>query len=168
MKGNRVHWRESFTIWSRLMRWEVLLVNHLIPYIVNFYRGMDLLTKAEEKRFLKEWKILALEYSEGTEEEDNNRPRVPPQTTVRRPVLVDDLPTRERPEKRLTKRRKVMIDDEEELLLESRMAETQITGIWQSRTRARPKKKASRDGGDQIFRHLCEEDNCGSRSDNRR
>lgn len=37
-----------------------------------------------------------------------------------------------------------MTDDEENLLLESQMAETEIVGIWQSSTRARLKKKASR------------------------
>ncbi|OAE30803.1 hypothetical protein AXG93_857s1040 [Marchantia polymorpha subsp. ruderalis] len=56
---------------------------------------------------------------------------------------VDVLPTRVRSESRLAKRRKVMADDEKDPPLESRMAETEITGIRQSRTRARPKKKAN-------------------------
>lgn len=105
------------------------MVNHLTPYIVNFYRGMGLLTKEEEKRFLKEWKILAIESSKETEEEDNGRTGAPPQTTAREPIQVDVLPTRERPERRLAKRRKVLADDEEDPLLESRMAETEIVGI---------------------------------------
>lgn len=93
-------------------------MNHLTPYIVNFYRGMGLLTKAKEKRFLKEWKILAIESSEGTEEENNGRPRVSSQTTARGPVQVDVLPTGERPERRMAKRRKILTDDEEDPLLE--------------------------------------------------
>lgn len=108
---------------------------------MNFYQGIGLLTKAEEKRFSKERKILAVESSEGTEEEDNSRPIVPTQTTARGLVQVDVLQTRERPERQLAKRRKVMTDDEEDSLLDLRMAET---GIWQSSTQARPKKKAKR------------------------
>lgn len=68
-------------------------MNHLTLYIVNFYQGMGLLTKAKEKRFPKEWKILAIESSKGIEEEDNDRPRVPSQTTACGPIQVDVLPT---------------------------------------------------------------------------
>lgn len=85
---------------------------------------MGLLTK-EEKRFPKEREILAIEFSEGIEEEDISRPRIPPQTTARGLVQVDHLPTRERPEQRLAKRRKVVTDDKEYLMLESRRAETE-------------------------------------------
>ncbi|OAE32393.1 hypothetical protein AXG93_3671s1120 [Marchantia polymorpha subsp. ruderalis] len=59
-------------------------------------------------------------------------------------ISVDVLPRRERPERQLAKRRKVVTYDEEDLMLESRRAETELVGVWQSRTRARPKKKASR------------------------
>lgn len=82
---------------------------------------MGLLTKEEEKRFLKEPELLAVESSEGTEDKDNSRPRT---------VQVDVLPTREKTERRLAKRRKVVTDDEEHLMLESRRAETEIMGIW--------------------------------------
>ncbi|OAE26459.1 hypothetical protein AXG93_815s1210 [Marchantia polymorpha subsp. ruderalis] len=120
------------------------LANHLTSYLVNFYRGMELLTKEEKKRFPNQREVLAVESNEENKEENNSRPRIPPQTTARRPVQVDDLPTRERQELRLAKRRKVVTDDEEDLMLESRMAEAKIVVVWQSRTQARPKKKASR------------------------
>lgn len=43
----------SFLVWiNASTRWGGGLVDHLTPYIVNFYRGMGLLTKEEEKRFL--------------------------------------------------------------------------------------------------------------------
>ncbi|OAE30810.1 hypothetical protein AXG93_857s1120 [Marchantia polymorpha subsp. ruderalis] len=57
---------------------------------------------------------------------------------------VDVLPNREKPERRMAKRRKVVTDDEEDLTLWIRRAETEVEGIRQSRTRARPKRKASR------------------------
>ncbi|OAE19349.1 hypothetical protein AXG93_3548s1020 [Marchantia polymorpha subsp. ruderalis] len=44
---------------------------------------MGLLTREEEKRFLREREILAAESSEGTEDEDNSQPQIPPQTTAR-------------------------------------------------------------------------------------
>lgn len=69
-----------------------------------FYRGMELLTKEKENRFPKEREVLAVEFSEGTEEEDNSRPRIPPQTTARRPVQVNVLPTQERSELQLAKK----------------------------------------------------------------
>lgn len=105
---------------------------------------MRLLTKEEEKRFLKEREILAVESSEGTEEEDNSQPQIPHQTTARGPVQVDVLPNQEKSERRLAKRRKVVTDDEEYLMFEERRAEKEIEGVRQSRTRARSKRKASR------------------------
>ncbi|OAE18880.1 hypothetical protein AXG93_3022s1040 [Marchantia polymorpha subsp. ruderalis] len=101
-------------------------------------------TKVRKLVPLKEREVLAVESSEETEEEDNNRPRVPPQTTVRGPVQVDVLPTRERPDRRLAKRRKAITDDKKDLLLEPRIAKSKIAGIWQSMTQARLKKKSSR------------------------
>ncbi|OAE32972.1 hypothetical protein AXG93_673s1490 [Marchantia polymorpha subsp. ruderalis] len=80
---------------------------------------------------------------EETEEEDNGRTRVPSQTTARGPIEVDVLPTRERQESQLAKKRKVLTNNEEDSILESRMEETKIAGIWQSSTCARPKKKAN-------------------------
>ncbi|OAE26913.1 hypothetical protein AXG93_4148s1000 [Marchantia polymorpha subsp. ruderalis] len=109
--------------------WEKPLMNHLTPYIVNFYRGTGLLTKAEEKRFPKEREILKVESNKGTEEEDNSRSRMPSRTTTSGIVQVDVLPTRERPKRRIAKRRKVMTDDKEDPLLESRMTDSEITGI---------------------------------------
>lgn len=99
-------------------------MNHLNPYIVNFYRRMRSLTKVEEKQFPKERDILAIESIKETEEENNGQPRVPSQTTARGSVQVNVLPTREQPEWRLAKRRKVLTDNEEDPLLESRMVET--------------------------------------------
>lgn len=89
MKENWVHWASIFydLVWiNASARWEGSLGNHLTPFIVNFYQGMELLTKEEEKRFPKELKVLAVESSEGIEEEDNSRPKIPPQTTTREPV----------------------------------------------------------------------------------
>ncbi|OAE31765.1 hypothetical protein AXG93_4874s1300 [Marchantia polymorpha subsp. ruderalis] len=65
-------------------------------------------------------------------------------TTAREPVQVDVLPNREKPERRLAKRGKVVTDDEEDLTLVVRRAETEVEGIRQSRARARSKRKASR------------------------
>ncbi|OAE23113.1 hypothetical protein AXG93_1856s1030 [Marchantia polymorpha subsp. ruderalis] len=67
---------------------------------------MGLLTKEEEKRFLKEPELLAVESSEGTEDKDNSRPRT---------VQVDVLPTREKTERRLAKRRKTRSVGSEEV-----------------------------------------------------
>ncbi|OAE22796.1 hypothetical protein AXG93_2035s1800 [Marchantia polymorpha subsp. ruderalis] len=82
------------------------------------------------------------ESNEGTED-DTRRPSIPPQTTVRVPVQVDVMTRRERPERRLAKRRKVVSDDEGDLALEVRRAETEVEVNRQSRTRARPKKRAN-------------------------
>lgn len=104
---------------------------------------MGLLTREEEKRFLREWEILTVESSEETKD-DNSRSSISPQTTARGPVEVDVLPNRERQERRLAKRRKVVSDDEEDLTLGMGIAETKVEGIRQSRTCARRKRKASR------------------------
>ncbi|OAE18633.1 hypothetical protein AXG93_3810s1020 [Marchantia polymorpha subsp. ruderalis] len=103
---------------------------------------MGLLTREEEKRFSREREILTAEYNEGTED-DNSRPRIPQQTTTRASVKVDVLPYREKPERRLAKRRKVVTDDKEDLILGVRRAEMEVDGIRQLRIRARPKRKAS-------------------------
>lgn len=58
---------------------------------------------------------------------------------------MDVLPTRERPERRLAKRWKILAKDEEDPLLEAQIAENEIVKIRQSRTRARSKKKANRE-----------------------
>ncbi|OAE23108.1 hypothetical protein AXG93_2904s1000 [Marchantia polymorpha subsp. ruderalis] len=91
---------------------------------------MELLTKEEEKQIPKDRDILAIEISG--------------ETIAHGPVQVDVRPTRERLERRLAKKLKVLTDDEEDPILESRKAETKIAGIWQSRTQAMPKKKANR------------------------
>ncbi|OAE19347.1 hypothetical protein AXG93_3548s1000 [Marchantia polymorpha subsp. ruderalis] len=51
--------------------------------ILNFYRGMGLLTKEEEKRFPKELEMLANESSEETEDEDDVQPEEPSRRTAR-------------------------------------------------------------------------------------
>lgn len=103
---------------------------------------MGLLTREELKRFLRERKILTAESSEGTED-DNRRPSISPLMTARGSILMDVLPSRERPERRLAKRRKVVSDDKDDLALEVRRVETKVEVIKQSRTRARLKRKAS-------------------------
>lgn len=52
---------------------------------------------------------------------------------------------REKPERRVAKRRKVVSDDEEDLALEVRRMETEVDVIRHSRTRARPKKRVNRE-----------------------
>lgn len=52
---------------------------------------------------------------------------------------------RESSERRSAKRRSIIADIEEDQRPESRMAETQVTGIRSLKTRARPKKKANRE-----------------------
>lgn len=86
LKERRVHWARIFhdLIWvNASARWEGGLINHLTPCIVNFYRGMGLLTKEEENRFPKDCKILAIESRKETEEEDNVRTEMPPQSIAR-------------------------------------------------------------------------------------
>ncbi|OAE30034.1 hypothetical protein AXG93_3893s1440 [Marchantia polymorpha subsp. ruderalis] len=112
-----------------------ILRKHRTTYITTWQVGFfERVMKEKEKRFPKEREMLAIESSEGTEEEDNSRPCIPSHTTASGPVQVDILPTRERPERRSAKRRKVVNDDEEDLMLDSRKAETEIEGVWQSRT----------------------------------
>ncbi|OAE18215.1 hypothetical protein AXG93_3354s1030 [Marchantia polymorpha subsp. ruderalis] len=50
------------------------LNNHLMPYLVNFYLGMGLLTKSKEKRFPKKQAVLTIESGEDMEEEEDNAP----------------------------------------------------------------------------------------------
>ncbi|OAE32314.1 hypothetical protein AXG93_3103s1010 [Marchantia polymorpha subsp. ruderalis] len=86
---------------------------------------MRLLTKEEEKRFLKEREILAIESSEETDEENDVQSKEPPRRTARGPVQVNVLAIREQPERRLVKRRKIIANSGEGRRLKSRMAETQ-------------------------------------------
>lgn len=51
---------------------------------------------------------------------------------------------REKPERRLAKRRKVVSDDEEELAHEVRRVDMDVDGVREPRARARPKKRANR------------------------
>lgn len=84
LNGQRVHLARIFydLVWvNASSRWTGPLINHLTPFLVNFYRGMGLLTREEEKRFSREREILTVESSEGTED-DNRRPSIPPQTTA--------------------------------------------------------------------------------------
>lgn len=75
--------------------------------------------REEEKRFPREREILTAESSEGTED-DICQPSIPPQTTARGPVQMDVVQRREKPKRRLAKRRKVVSDDEGDLALEVR------------------------------------------------
>lgn len=65
------------------------MIYHITPYLVNFYRGMGLLTKEEEKRFPKELEMLANESSEETEDEDDVQPEEPSRRTARGSVQVN-------------------------------------------------------------------------------
>ncbi|OAE30334.1 hypothetical protein AXG93_4201s1350 [Marchantia polymorpha subsp. ruderalis] len=94
---------------------EYLQGNPMLWTVEHWAKVMGL---EEEKRFPRERKILTAESNVGTEEEDNNRSQVPPQTTARGLVKVDVLPNRQKPERRLAKRRKVVTDDEEDLTLD--------------------------------------------------
>ncbi|OAE30189.1 hypothetical protein AXG93_4295s1440 [Marchantia polymorpha subsp. ruderalis] len=129
LKGQRVHWARIFydLVWMNAGSWWTgPLTNHITPFLVNFYRGMGLLTREEEKRFPREREILTAESSEETE--DENRPSsIPTHTTARGPVQVDVVQRREKPERRLAKRRKVVSDDEEELTHETRSARGEET-----------------------------------------
>ncbi|OAE23443.1 hypothetical protein AXG93_4719s1000 [Marchantia polymorpha subsp. ruderalis] len=102
-------------------------------FAVNFYRGTRFLTKKEEKRFPKEQKILAIESSEETDEKDDVQPKEPPQRTACGSVQVDVLVIRVQQERRLAKRWKIIVDIGEGQRLESRMTETQVTGIRSSK-----------------------------------
>ncbi|OAE23652.1 hypothetical protein AXG93_2079s1000 [Marchantia polymorpha subsp. ruderalis] len=104
--------------------------------------GMRLLTREEEKQLPKEREILMAESSEGTED-DTRQPSIPAQTTARGPVQVEVVRRREKPERRVAKRRRVVSDDEGDLTLEVRRTETEVDVIRQSRTHARSKMRAN-------------------------
>lgn len=103
---------------------------------------MGLLTREEEKRFPKKREILTAEFSKGTED-DTRRPSIPTQTIARIPVQVEVVRRREKPERRVAKRRREVSDDKVDLALEVRRTETEVDVISQSRTRARPNKRAN-------------------------
>lgn len=71
---------------------------------MNFYRGMGLLTKSEEKQFSKEQEVLTLDSDEGTEEENDVQAKEPPQRTARGPVWVNVVIMEDELERRLAKR----------------------------------------------------------------
>ncbi|OAE31113.1 hypothetical protein AXG93_150s1020 [Marchantia polymorpha subsp. ruderalis] len=125
LKGRRVHWTRIFhdLVWVNAgSQWTGPLTNHITPFLVNFYRGMGLLTRKEEKRFPREREILSAESSEGNKD-DNRPPSIPTHTTARELVQLDVVQKREKPDRRLAKRRKVVSDDEEELAHELGKAE---------------------------------------------
>ncbi|OAE19721.1 hypothetical protein AXG93_411s1270 [Marchantia polymorpha subsp. ruderalis] len=75
---------------------------------------MGLLTREEAKRLPREREVLTAESSEGTEDDTS----IPSQTTAQGPIQMDVVRRREKPERRLAKRRKVVSDDEGDLVLE--------------------------------------------------
>ncbi|OAE25215.1 hypothetical protein AXG93_295s1000 [Marchantia polymorpha subsp. ruderalis] len=94
--------------------WTRPLVNHLTSFLVIFYRVMGLLTREEEKRFPREREILTVESSKRTK--DNTRqPSISLQRTARGLVQVEVVRRREKPERRLVKRMRVVSDDEGDL-----------------------------------------------------
>ncbi|OAE20094.1 hypothetical protein AXG93_2611s1000 [Marchantia polymorpha subsp. ruderalis] len=119
------------------------MTTHLTPHLVNFYRGMKLLTREEEERFPREQESFTVESSEGTKDK-NRSPAVPTHTTARGPLQVDVVPRQEQPEKRVAKKRKVVSDDEEELFHMVRRMDMDVSGARQHRARARSKKRAKR------------------------
>ncbi|OAE29071.1 hypothetical protein AXG93_146s1490 [Marchantia polymorpha subsp. ruderalis] len=70
---------------------------------------------------------------------------LPTQTTARGLVQLEVVRRREKLERRVAKRRRVVSDDEGDLALEVRRTETKVDVIRQSRTRARPNKRANRE-----------------------
>ncbi|OAE21421.1 hypothetical protein AXG93_3954s1110 [Marchantia polymorpha subsp. ruderalis] len=110
---------------------------------VNFYRGMGLLTKSEEKQFSKERKVLTIEFGKDTDKEDNVQAEEPPRRTRRGLVHLDVVSICEQLDKRPAKRRKIVDNSGEDQRPESRMIETQVTQIKMPKRRARPKKKAN-------------------------
>ncbi|OAE27650.1 hypothetical protein AXG93_3337s1130 [Marchantia polymorpha subsp. ruderalis] len=131
LKVQGVHWARIFhdLVWVNATdRCTGPLVNHLTPFLVIFFQGMGLLTREKERRFPKEREILTAESSEGTKDE-TCRPSIPPQTTARRPVQVEVVRRREKPERRVAKRRRVVNDDEGDLALRVRRTETEVDVI---------------------------------------
>lgn len=76
----------------------------------EFYRGMDLLTKSEEKRFSKEKEVLELESNEDEEsEEEKARAKEITQAATRGPVRVEVVTAEEESERRPVKRQKIVL-----------------------------------------------------------
>ncbi|OAE22374.1 hypothetical protein AXG93_2318s1210 [Marchantia polymorpha subsp. ruderalis] len=117
LNGQRVHWARIFydLVWvNASLRWTGPLVNHLTPFLVNFYRGMSLLTRKEEKRFPRERENLTAKSSERTED-DTRQPSIPPQTTARGPSGGRYAETREA---------RTAIGEEKESVLDSSVEKT--------------------------------------------
>ncbi|OAE32997.1 hypothetical protein AXG93_4678s1010 [Marchantia polymorpha subsp. ruderalis] len=119
--------------------------NYIDPKRRAIVLGIMHILRPARRTYVTAWqrKILTAESSKGTEN-DTRRPSIPPQMTARGPVQVEVVRRREKPERRVAKRRRVVSDDEGDLALEVRRTETEVDVIRQSRTRARPKKRANR------------------------
>lgn len=97
LKGELIHWTKIFhdLIWTNVgTRWKGGLSNYLTHYLVNFYQGMELLTKSEEKRFSKEHEVLTVELGEDIKEEDNVLAEEPLRRTALGLVHVNVVSTR--------------------------------------------------------------------------
>ncbi|OAE32404.1 hypothetical protein AXG93_3671s1230 [Marchantia polymorpha subsp. ruderalis] len=109
-------------------------------------RGMGLLTREEEKRFPRERESFTVESSEGTEDE-NRSPAVPTHTTARGPVQVDVVQRQEQPERRVTKRRKVVSDNEEKLAHVVRRMGMDVSGAQTAQSSREIKEEGETEDG---------------------
>lgn len=116
-------------------------MNHMTPFLVNFYRGMGLLTKSNEKRFSKETEILELESDKESKEEDT-RAKETTQGAAQGPIRVELVTAEEGSERLPAKKQKVAKASEVARRPEALMAGSDVTLL--PKTRARPKKKAHR------------------------
>lgn len=107
VRGKAIHWPNIFydLVWINVSNtWRGGLINHMTPFLVNFYCGMGLLTKNEESRFPKERKILKLDTDEGTEEEYVTQAKEITRGAARGPVRVKIITIEEVSERRPAKR----------------------------------------------------------------
>ncbi|OAE20128.1 hypothetical protein AXG93_3818s1260 [Marchantia polymorpha subsp. ruderalis] len=110
------------------------LVSHMTPFLVNFYRGMDLLTKVEEKQFFNEREVLELKFDEETEEDDT-RAEETTRGAARGSVRVEVVTTEEVFERRHAKRQKVAEASRKGRRPEIRMARTYVRRLRTSKKR---------------------------------
>ncbi|OAE24001.1 hypothetical protein AXG93_4541s1030 [Marchantia polymorpha subsp. ruderalis] len=91
----------------KLQRWRRGSINHMTYFLINFYCGMRLFTKNEEKRFHKERKVLKLNMDERTEEEDDTQVKEIPQGVARGRIQVKVVTAEEVSNQRPEKRQKI-------------------------------------------------------------
>ncbi|OAE31789.1 hypothetical protein AXG93_3349s1030 [Marchantia polymorpha subsp. ruderalis] len=113
VRREAIHWWKVFyhLVWINVSnRWRGGSINHMIPFLVNFYRGMRLLTKNEEKRFSKERKVLKLKSDENFEEKDDTQAKEILRGAARVPIRVKVVTVEKRSKRRSAKRQKCSHD----------------------------------------------------------